>query len=533
MSRTRRPWLISLRIVAALLGLAGLGACHWLGSMAWASTGIVVVLGMSFGSAALLAATRGLGAQRGAVLGCVVGAGLAIGAGLEAGAPIHSAAVFALITTVMLGVAGRISGGFETPALGTSAARPMGPTALNANPIASAPVGEPEPPAAADLTPVDALLQSVSRFIQRDGSYRRGATAPTWEEFAHFACSQLTELFGASKTAMFHVSDDGEHLLPMLADEISSGHLPSARTGRTGHAVASGELWVDGRWQHGRGPRTAEASEAGWCWMVPLRNQTRTVALLTVSEFAATSPGPWVAHVIRDQFQLLWNAVSALQLIAFAERTHSGATLVGRNELFTLLDRAVRESQLAEETLTLLVVTIENMRRLDDVGLWPERDAVLHAVGNVLRGQVGNDHAIGRFSDDTFAVVLRRLDPAASQSLAERVVDALQEEASGVLARCMAGRAADARVRDLRITIRGGLSGAQFDEVLEWQPYGDSGAAEREASAALAGVRILTTAGQDMLRRAIGLLHYARRMDWDFASDNQPEIPAELRRGPR
>ena len=106
--------------------------------------------------------------------------------------------------------------------------------------------------------------------------------------------------------------------------------------------------------------------------------------------------------------------------------------------------------------MVVVVLTLEGLRRLDDVGQWQQRDALVEAVGRVIKRRIRTDDIIGRFSDDRFVLLLRRLDSGLGRLIAAKIQSAAEERIEQ-LSELSAG-----------LCVRGGLAGSGFQkEALE------------------------------------------------------------------
>jgi GGDEF domain-containing protein len=129
---------------------------------------------------------------------------------------------------------------------------------------------------------------------------------------------------------------------------------------------------------------------------------------------------------------LFWEHVSAVERLRSAERIDKGSGVLTRIDFFDIAGRALADSYRHNEPVVVAVLALEGIRRLDDVGLWKQRDALVEALGQLLVQRVRADDIVGRFSDDRFVVLLRRLDGGLGRLIAEKVVATAQHYIAGL-----------------------------------------------------------------------------------------------------
>jgi GGDEF domain-containing protein len=89
-----------------------------------------------------------------------------------------------------------------------------------------------------------------------------------------------------------------------------------------------------------------------------------------------------------------------------------------------ILDEAVAE----REPTVVLALSIEGIRRLDDGGEWDLRNWLMQQIGLVMQRKLRADDLVGRFSDDRFVAVLRRLDTALGEVIAGKLLTAVTDK---------------------------------------------------------------------------------------------------------
>jgi diguanylate cyclase (GGDEF)-like protein len=423
----------------------------------------------------------------------IVGLAGAIGLARYSAAPLPNQLAFSAIAAMIAGMLGYLASYRE----GRHLAHAAGPAA-GAEPTecTSLPTEE----------TVGAIVSDFLEWIDSEPAREDRAEQETasWAAFDQFVRQTLRERLGAARVRLYALSADGQQLKPLTRDPGPSTEWPAATTGLIGHVIASGNAFVAGHPEQGeRIAELASDDAQSWGWLLPLRMHDRTCALVAVGRIrsaAAALAGITMADATRGLLQLFWTYVDSQQALRRSRRTDNQSGMLNRTELLKQLQQATRQSARDGEPIMVLTLAIEGMRRLDDTGHWSQRDALIERLGNVLRNKVRSDDLLGRFTDDRFVVVLRRLDSALGTLIAEKLMETVRTNVLDVHED--ANQGPDSMPSD-GLSLRGGLAG--------------SGLADAQAEA--------------LLERALGLLDYARSQRIDLATDLMDGLPAELARG--
>jgi GGDEF domain-containing protein len=200
-----------------------------------------------------------------------------------------------------------------------------------------------------------------------------------------------------------------------------------------------------------------------------------------------------------DLVSLMWSHFATLHALHHGLRLDLQSGALTRRDLLSEIESITEISRRHGEPVAVLSIGICGIRGLDDAGRWSQRDALIEHIGGSLRSKVRSDDLIGRFADDQFVVVLRRLDGA----LARRVTHVLLETANEAIAR-------------LSATLLGSKS-----PVID----GDQFEGKLNAYAGLVLGRPENLDAQHLLRRSIAMLDRARRegVELAFEADNGAE----------
>jgi diguanylate cyclase (GGDEF)-like protein len=103
--------------------------------------------------------------------------------------------------------------------------------------------------------------------------------------------------------------------------------------------------------------------------------------------------------------------------------------LANRRHFDEMLESEFRRSLRYGHELSLLVVDLDHFKKINDTHGHLGGDAVLRAVGRVLREKVRETDFVGRFGGEEFIVILPESGPVVALKLAENIRAALESEA--------------------------------------------------------------------------------------------------------
>jgi diguanylate cyclase (GGDEF)-like protein len=126
-------------------------------------------------------------------------------------------------------------------------------------------------------------------------------------------------------------------------------------------------------------------------------------------------------------------AAVCLQNIALHEQVQRRAMtdemtgLLNHRRMHEVLRRETRQAERAGAPLALVMLDIDNFKRINDVHGHPRGDAVLRAVADVLRASVRDVDYAARYGGEELAIVLPHTDCEEARALAERLREAVAE----------------------------------------------------------------------------------------------------------
>jgi len=462
--------------IVALLLCGALAGSRLSSHSAFGLFWLVVVL---CGSFVLFA--RGVGGGVGAGIGLVIGLTACLLLVQREGVPWANRVALCVIGASILGLLGHLAGTWQTVGLTShTAASPAtergGSSAERRRRLrgdgSAAPWSE---------QCLSSIASDFFAWVETDAGPSHDL-APNWPAYDQFVRQVLRERLGAAGARVFNVPADGTRLEPMTTTPDPAAGPPPLRDGLIGHVLTTGCTYVAGDDQQGELVRGLEARDpAGWTWLLPLQVSGQPRALVALGRVDPRWAGEvGMANGVRALLQLFWAYVQGQQALQTCRHTDASSGILHRAELLARLHDAAADSARDGEPLMVLAIGVEGLRRMDDSGLWSQRDELIRRLGQLLRNKVRSDDVLGRFSDDRFVVVLRRLDSALGRLIAEKLLDSIRTQ------------------------------------VLAAEPFAAAGLGVRGS---LAGSGMQAVDGKALLERALGLLEYGRRERLALTSD--------------
>lgn len=250
--------------------------------------------------------------------------------------------------------------------------------------------------------------------------------ASAWPALDQLIREILHQSLRAARVRSFRVDPQGGELSPLRGGE--SGTNPAADEGLFGHVATTGRPFVAPQTRPGdRLAELAQREPDEWDIVWPVRREGRCVGVIACGAVDWREHSTSEAQALLRLLQSFWLHISDRVALYEAE-THDKATGVfTRADLFRAAETVMTESHAVGEPVVAAIVTIEGLRGLDDAGRWSQRDALLEGLGDVIRRRTRSDDIVGRFSDERFAVVLRRLDLGLGRLITEKLLDAIDD----------------------------------------------------------------------------------------------------------
>ncbi|MGB9626234.1 MAG: GGDEF domain-containing protein, partial [Phycisphaerae bacterium] len=348
---------------------------------------------------------------------------------------------------------------------------------LNGNPDTAAhPSGGagPVPPASPGrwVTCLSEVAASFSRWLEEHAEDEH-----VWPSFDRFVRETLLDLIGATRVRLFRVADGGRALRP-LTEAAGSACEAMTPTGLVEHVLATGRRYIRGDWTHGElldlladqsrsnplceptpddssttpsKSRPAAALAPGSpadapAWLFPIRGRnntahpdargrsSRSIGLVAVGEALEHNLADREAlDALANLINAFWLHVRDVQSLHRTRRTDHASGVLNRTDFLDAAQTATDQAQQDGEPVLVMALAIEGLRRLDDEGHWTLRDRLIRQTGNTLRSKLRNDDLVGRFSDDRFVALLRRLDLALGRLVSSKAIQSIRQAVAGTL----------------------------------------------------------------------------------------------------
>jgi len=249
-----------------------------------------------------------------------------------------------------------------------------------------------------------------------------GVREPLWPSFDRFLRELLADRFGAERVRAYEVLHDPDRLRPLARRDGACLPEHEARTGIVGWVLTSGRRYIETDPSNGPFVRELAAGQESLQWVFPIRQAGHVVGLVTVGRLPQeVANEPQTLDAAANLIGLFWRLVLAEEQLHLAHRTDRGSGLLSRQDFLRIADRALADSYARSEPVAVLVVGLEGIRRLDDAGHWQLRDWTIRIVARTIAEKLRSDDVIGRFSDERFVVLLRRMDTALGRLIADKL----------------------------------------------------------------------------------------------------------------
>jgi diguanylate cyclase (GGDEF)-like protein len=260
-----------------------------------------------------------------------------------------------------------------------------------------------------------------------------------WPAFDRWVRDALNQSMRARRVRCFRATDTAHRLLS-LTNELEEPLWPAGTLpGLVEHVLATGRSFIKGDRNNGElierlvsawsmdPARPTGPNSAAPQWLLPVRQRNRTIGLILVGELpeaaigdanGLTAVGGWLS--------LFWRHVRQQEALAVAEQTDRTSGVLTRIDLTARAEKVVAESAGDGEPVVLIALAVEGVRRLNDQGHWELRDQLMREIGNQTRRKLRSDDLVGRFSEDRFVMVLRRLDLALGEMIGRKILAAVE-----------------------------------------------------------------------------------------------------------
>ena len=273
-----------------------------------------------------------------------------------------------------------------------------------------------------------------------------------WASFDNHVRELLRRLVGARRVRCFRLDGSGE-LRPLNgANHAYVGDLSDER-GLLDHVLTTRRRFLASSPSAGEMVRElASTGDVAYAWVLPIRDEHRSCGLITVGEFEDESIGEERLELAADLVEEFWLHLRRADALRVARLVDRPSGVLNRVEILAVLDRTVEECHVAQEPVVMLALVVEGIRSMDDGGQWETRNEVIEAIGHTMRARLRHDDVLGRFSDDRFVAVLRRLDVSLAHLITRKILGAVEAEFHR-------------RLPGMPLTLRAGLAGSGLNPV--------------------------------------------------------------------
>jgi diguanylate cyclase (GGDEF)-like protein len=294
-------------------------------------------------------------------------------------------------------------------------------------------------------------LGAVSLLIAEfeDWSCQWRDDAGRWTAFDRFVREQLYSVLGANRVRCYRLVAQDAALESLSPSREPFAASVSARDGVYGYVISRGYRYI--RHDELLGPAVHQLADQApdppiWCFPITYDRSVHGLIIVgTLKPEAAADIG--LLESLGGVISLLWHRLADHERIVLTGHTDQGSGVLSRVQFFEQAERALADGFANHEPSLAVALTLEGIRRLDDAGLWEPRDRAITAAGQALRSKLRSDDVVGRFADDRFVALMRRLDTSLGRMIAQKLLEAVQESLSE----------ADPRLCD--VVVRCGLAG--------------------------------------------------------------------------
>lgn len=256
-----------------------------------------------------------------------------------------------------------------------------------------------------------------------------------WPAFDQIVREVLAEHFDATRIRCYQIRAGDDRARPLNkvgTDEPATG--PDIREGVFGHVVTTAREYVST--DPGKGPLVhdlASADDSPWDWVWPIVDHTGVIGIVALGNVkdpdALASPDrAGIGQVIAS----CWRHITCCEQLHVLRCTDRATGVLTRSEFFTLAGNALADSYREREPVVVAVLALEGLRHMDDTGRWRDRDALIQRIGPAITRRVRSDDLVGRFADDRFVILLRRLDSGLGRLIAEKILATARDDIAKV-----------------------------------------------------------------------------------------------------
>lgn len=252
------------------------------------------------------------------------------------------------------------------------------------------------------------------------------AAPAVWSAFDQFVREQVGRHLAGRRIRCFHVRADAA-TLTSLTPSRGTADLPAARRGILGHVATSGRPFYAHDPDVGESlQQLARDGDEHWTLVWPVRRAGTTIGLIAAGELDDPAAAAAAREPLLELLAQCWALVSYRAEATHAQVTDKTTGVLTREDFFAVGTERLSVPENEHEPVVVAVLALEGLRGLDDAGLWTTRTALIERIGRALAARMRGDDVVGRFADDRFTLLLRRLDSGLGRVIAQKHLAALE-----------------------------------------------------------------------------------------------------------
>jgi len=254
-----------------------------------------------------------------------------------------------------------------------------------------------------------------------------------WTAFDRFVRQCLHETVGAGRVRCYRIVGQENILQSLSPSKEPFAAALSARDGIYGYVISRGHRYI--RRDELLGPvvhQLADQLPEAPVWCFPISYDRQVLGLISVGALKPeVASDITLLESLGGVIALLWGRLADREKMVQAHQTDQDSGMLSRGKFFEVAQRALAEGYANHEPSLAVVLVLEGIRRLDDAGQWELRDRAVVSAGQGIRSKLRSDDVVGRFADDRFVVLMRRLDTSLGRMIARKLLQSVQESLAG------------------------------------------------------------------------------------------------------
>lgn len=286
---------------------------------------------------------------------------------------------------------------------------------------ATTPNQRPEPDTHAARTTLSAIAGVVDQFDDWLDEHR--ADADPWPKFDEFLRSAMAQLCQATHVLPLRLVPGGTQLFPLREPEALADARPTfASSGLIGDVLATGRPFVAAA----QGAVTVAGVQGPVVWCFPILQGSKRLAVVLVRRLGvAPDSHRELLRLTEALVTQFWCLLSEACDTRDARQDDPVSGLLTRESFLRTGANLLNESVRQGEPIAAVVIALERMRELNDVGHWELADELMRAVGAALRQKLRTDDRAGRFDGSRFVILLRRVDGELASLIVAQIMSRL------------------------------------------------------------------------------------------------------------